>query len=76
MSTLTQIHEFFEILKQQESIDYDEEYTKVLYLSNKLDKNEREHLMRSMNALQYDQKLRHIVYKLSQHIFNLSREYE
>ena len=76
MSSLPEILKFFDVLKEQENIDYDQEYTKVLYLSNKLDKNEKEQLMRSMNTLQYDAKLKHIVYKLSQHIYNFTRECE
>ena len=67
--------QYFETIKLQ-NIGPDEAYKNLVKITSKLDNNEKSQVMKLMNKLQYDEKIRKIVYKLSEHLFNILREYE
>ena len=78
-ANLSIIYQALDTIKSEqnkESIDYKKEYQKITFLSNNLNTNEKEQLMRSLNSLQYDHTIRSIVYKLSEHLYHMMKERE
>ncbi len=67
--------QYFETVKLQ-NIESDEAYKNLVKITSKLDNNEKSQVMKLMNKLQYDEKIRKVVYKLSEHLFNILKEYE
>tara|TARA_B100000482_G_C12608763_1_gene298170 strand:+ start:1036 stop:1266 length:231 start_codon:yes stop_codon:yes gene_type:complete len=76
MSTLSIIYEKIEAIKKQENANLDEEHHVISCLSNQLDKCEKEQLMRYLDKIQYDERLRKMVYKLAEHLFKILKDNE
>ena len=67
--------QYFETIKLQ-NIEFDEAYKNLIKITSKLDNEQKFQVMNLMNKLQYDEKVRKIVYKLSEHLFNILKDYE